>query len=126
MDTRRLAQVAPIAVVAATFAFWLSNGCAWEYQVASIVDEAGTETSTDETPVVEDSGTEVIPDGPYTLPDGRVCTGHDEDKDGVPDDCDNCPNVFNPSQAGDMIGSACAVPPAFIPSPTRLLFDPFT
>lgn len=126
MDTRRLAQAAPIAVVATTFAFWLSNGCAWEYEVAATVDEAGVETSTDETTPVEDSGDDALPDGPYTLPDGRICTGHDEDKDGVPDDCDNCPNVANPSQGSNMIGTACSVPSAFIPSPQRLLFDPFT
>lgn len=125
MDTRRLAQVAPIAVVAATFAFWLSNGCGWEYEVAATTSESGGETIEEETSTSDDGTDTSATDTPYTLPDGRICTGHDEDGDGVPDECDNCPNVANPTQGGAAIGSACAPGSDFIPSPTRLLFDPF-
>jgi len=115
--TRRLIGLAPVVIAAGYSAFWLGGGClAWEYEVA----QNALEVSTDETE--GDSG---VSDGPYVLPDGRVCTGHDEDNDGVPDDCDNCPNVFNPDQAGSSVGTACVPTNAFIPSPARLLFDPF-
>ena len=48
------------------------------------------------------------------LPDssciGGVCRGQDSDGDGIPDAQDNCPSVYNPSQAdsdGDRVGDAC-------------------
>ena len=48
------------------------------------------------------------------LPDssciGGVCRGQDSDGDGIPDAQDNCPSVYNPSQAdsdGDGVGDAC-------------------
>jgi hypothetical protein len=122
---RRLAQVAPIFLVAGPFSLWLTNGCAWEYEVVSTTDETSVEeTSSTETSdeTMEETSTDT---GPFTLPDGRVCTGHDEDNDGVPDECDNCPNVSNPSQAGGAVGEACAPGSAFITAPSRLLFDPF-
>mgnify|MGYP006137394643 CR=1 FL=1 len=59
---------------------------------ADEVASTAVEVSTDETAM--DSG-----DTSYTLPDGKECKGHDEDFDGVPDNCDNCPNVFNPGRA---------------------------
>jgi len=57
--------------------------------------------------------------------DDGACAGHDEDKDGIPDECDNCPNVENPDQAGGAIGTACNANGSFITSPSRLLFEPF-
>lgn len=123
--TRRLVQVAPIGVVAATFALWVTNGCAWEYQVVSTTDETSVEETSALETSTDDAGDTTASDGPFTLPDGRICTGHDEDSDGVPDDCDNCPNVANPSQAGGPIGDACAASSTFISAPLRLLFDPF-
>ena len=39
--------------------------------------------------------------------------GPDEDRDGIADSCDNCPNIFNPQQEdsdGDGIGDACENP----------------
>ncbi len=62
--------------------------------------------------------------GAYVLGDGRVCTGHDEDQDGVPDECDNCPNVANPGLAGKDVGNACASS-ILGASATRLAFEPF-
>lgn len=123
--TRRLFQVAPVSVVAATFALWVTNGCAWEYEVISTTDETSVEDTGAAETLVSDADDTAVSDGPFTLPDGRVCTGHDEDNDGVPDDCDNCPNVANPGQSGGPVGAACAPATAFIPSASRLLFDPF-
>ena len=43
-------------------------------------------------------------------PDAPRCAGPDEDADGYPDLCDNCPSVANPDQAngdGDDLGDAC-------------------
>jgi hypothetical protein len=43
--------------------------------------------------------------------DGAACGPHDEDGDGVFDDCDNCPHVANADQAmaadDDLVGDAC-------------------
>jgi len=117
LRTRRLIGLTPIVLAVAYSAFMTGGGClAWEYEVIT----TDLEVSTDDT----DPG-DGLSDGPYTLPDGRVCTGHDEDNDGVPDDCDNCPNVGNPAQGGSSVGGACTPGSSFIPSPARLLFDPF-
>jgi hypothetical protein len=109
------------AVVPCAFAAWMGfAGCAWDYAVATV--DGGVETG------FVDAATDAAEDAysEYTLPDGRVCKGHDEDRDGIPDECDNCPNVGNPEQTGGAVGSACAPSTTFISSPERLLFDPFT
>lgn len=119
---RRLALLAPLsalglACVAAAFA--TASGCTWDYTAQTTTDDATTDGELD-TPSFPDT---------YTLPDGRVCSGHDEDQDGVPDECDNCPNVFNPDQevgSATAVGARCAPAKAFIAAPSRLLFDPFT
>lgn len=53
---------------------------------------------------------------PDTLPfvDGRECTGHDEDHDDLPDECDLCPtmNASNADGDGDLVGDACDPDPA--------------
>lgn len=44
----------------------------------------------------------------------RVCGGDDLDTDGVHDDCDNCPDAFNPNQRdcdGDQLGDICDTEP---------------
>lgn len=119
LRTRRLIGLLPLIVAVGYSAFSLGSGClAWEYEVASNASETSIEGDSE-----NDTG--FVPDGPFILPDGRECTGHDEDRDGVPDECDNCPNVFNPDQSGSSVGTACGPTSAFIPSPARLLFDPF-
>ncbi|GAC1362621.1 MAG: hypothetical protein NVSMB47_14660 [Polyangiales bacterium] len=106
------------------------GGCAWPDFVALAGDAAVAETTPD-FGVVETSSDVVVDTTPsdtpasYTLPDGRVCTGHDEDGDGIPDQCDNCPNVANPAQGPKDVGDLCAASPGFITPPsTRLIFDP--
>ena len=60
--------------------------------------------------------------GPPTLtptPKGS-CGSHDDDLDGVPNGCDNCPTLYNPNQAdsdGDGTGDVCEAAPA-TPTPT--------
>jgi hypothetical protein len=66
----------------------------------------------------EPAGTVIAVDGPGAdapratdaQPDARNCGTHDEDGDGVMDDCDNCPVDVNVSQTdsdGDGVGDAC-------------------
>lgn len=110
----RLAPCIPV-VVATTVAAWLvPAGCSWDYVVDPALADAGGDAPR----------ADAADAGSYTLPDGRVCTGHDEDRDGVPDECDNCPNVANADQDGPSVGAACAPDPAFVSSASRLLFDP--
>jgi hypothetical protein len=62
--------------------------------------------------------------------DATACVGHDEDADGVPDACDNCPHVSNPTQAnvldqgGDDVGDACDPRPTTV-GDVLLRFDSF-
>ncbi|MBU1242314.1 thrombospondin type 3 repeat-containing protein [Myxococcota bacterium] len=54
--------------------------------------------------------------------------GHDEDLDGVDDNCDNCPSVPNPLQSdgdGDGLGDGCEQPLAPQSLSTLAHFDPF-
>ena len=51
----------------------------------------------------------------------------DSDRDGVDDNVDNCPSVFNPDQADvadDGFGDACVSPDAIIAPTARIGFDP--
>lgn len=121
---RRLVLLLPVAAAALTTSVALSGGCGWDYAVVA-------ENTDGEPDFGSDGGAEAeagctASDATFTFPDGRVCTGHDEDGDGVPDECDNCPNVANPEQSGGTVGATCAPPMDIIAAPARLLFDPFT
>ena len=69
-------------------------------------------TPSDGPPVPTDALVDGAPDGPGMI-DASLCGGHDEDADGVPDACDNCPATPNPNQADtteavpDGVGDAC-------------------
>lgn len=57
--------------------------------------------------------------------------GHDEDADGLDDNCDNCPSVFQPQQNqanndSDEIGDACEAPLDPLLVGGLRLFEPFT
>ncbi|MFI5300605.1 MAG: hypothetical protein ACHREM_21170 [Polyangiales bacterium] len=67
-----------------------------------------------------------FPDATVTLPDGSTCSGHDEDRDGYPDLCDDCPNVADPTQSSSAIGPSCAPPDGFGAGLKRAWFEPFT
>ena len=54
--------------------------------------------------------------------------GHDEDGDGLPDECDNCPGISNSDQVdsdGDGVGDACDPRPG-LPGDSLYSFTPFT
>ncbi len=110
----------------ASFASLVSVSCNAP-TVELLARDATIETTPDTTP--EDGATDayVFPDAELELPDGRVCRGHDEDGDGTPDECDDCPNVpletntFSQTQ----VGSACAAFAPFAEATTRTFFDPF-
>lgn len=64
----------------------------------------------------------VRPDG-----DATSCSGHDEDGDGVPDACDNCPHLVNPGQEDgdrDGVGDVCDPQPA-LPREHIAVFETF-
>ncbi|MGZ3420067.1 MAG: thrombospondin type 3 repeat-containing protein [Polyangiales bacterium] len=117
---RRWLRFFPALLACGASAWLVGAGCGWDYAI-----EANVEAGIDSSAAATDAEDSSIADAEYTLPDGRVCRGHDEDGDGIPDECDNCPNVPNPEQTGGSIGSSCAPSAAFISTPTRLLFDPF-
>ncbi|MGD8451476.1 MAG: thrombospondin type 3 repeat-containing protein [Phycisphaerae bacterium] len=53
----------------------------------------------------------------WDMPGFIALLGGDTDSDGMPDDCDNCPNDRNPDQEnqdGDLLGDACDPCPAII------------
>jgi hypothetical protein len=58
-----------------------------------------------------------------TVGDAKVCAGHDEDGDGIPDDCDSCPNVPSALSA-KAVGDECNSP-ILGGLTTRLAWDPF-
>jgi hypothetical protein len=75
-----------------------------------------------------DAGGSASGDGP--MPDAFACVGttlHDEDGDGIVDDCDVCPHIADPAQTdtdGDRVGDACDPEPTN-PRQHIVFFDPF-
>ncbi len=64
--------------------------------------------------------------GDYPQPSGNFISPSDEDNDGVPDDIDNCPTVYNPDQTDanhDGFGDACVDPSVEIPETADLAPD---
>jgi hypothetical protein len=97
--------------------------------VDAIPDDPGIEDATSADTTLD---VEAGPDGdPTVIIDGSVCTGHDEDLDGIPDRCDDCPGFSNKEQKlGALeIGNACASLASgdlpFDRASHRLFFDPF-
>jgi hypothetical protein len=82
-------------------------------------------------PSLEGGGPPTVEDAAYDAPPP---TEHDEDRDGVVDAVDNCPNVANPDQAGAVgplgVGTACRAfqrsTRVWGPNARRVFFDPFT
>jgi hypothetical protein len=68
--------------------------------------------------------------GDGRLPDSFLCVStinHDEDGDGINDDCDVCPHIADPTQLdtdGDRVGDACDPEPTN-PRQQIVMFDPF-
>lgn len=76
----------------------------------------------------EDTAPYVFPDARRELADGGLCQGHDEDGDGWPDECDDCPNLPDPEQGKSplsALGSLCTPSPPFESATKRVFFDPF-
>jgi hypothetical protein len=102
---------------------------AWLLIVASC--HAPTVKAREDDPV--DSGTTVT-DAADAAESLAPCKGHDEDGDGFPDECDNCPNVPNPRQLADSdlnplytnIGTFCYADDELSAANRRVLFEPFT
>jgi hypothetical protein len=78
-----------------------------------------------------DAAVDAAVDVPVDMPMGDagcIGNGHDEDLDGIDDNCDDCPADPNPAQAdsdSDGVGDACDPSPSS-PGDTILLFLPFT
>lgn len=59
--------------------------------------------------------------------DGAACSGHDEDGDGVPDQCDLCPYLAESAPRdsdGDGVSDSCD-PNPMVPTESFSFFDPF-
>jgi hypothetical protein len=117
-SSRNALGLAAVALGALGLSWGLAFGCSFPDYTTSTGEDSST-----------DLGVDTAPDapvcvGPYILTDGRACTGHDEDGDCVPDECDNCPNIANPGLAGKDVGDACAS--SMLGFATRLALDPFT
>ncbi|MGZ3448839.1 MAG: hypothetical protein ACXVEF_04530 [Polyangiales bacterium] len=70
----------------------------------------------------------VFPEASVTLPDGAICSGHNEDGDRWPDSCDDCPGIHESNQdVGEQgIGTACEVGGVAGGTYRRVFFDPLT
>ncbi len=108
------------------------TGCSFpDYEVATDGAPAdardGATVTTASDAGATDAVVDTLPnaDATYALADGGTCSGHDEDGDGVPDLCDNCPNVANAGQEGGAVGTACTPPSDLLTNPVPGFFSPF-
>jgi hypothetical protein len=119
------------AIVGAASMLW---GCE-----APLVAVTAPDTGAD-TAAVEDTADTAPPPGvdagitDVFFADGAPCRGHDEDHDGIPDLCDDCPGIYNPAPGQIVgrlpVGTLCNALPsdgfAFDRAGKRLFFDAFT
>lgn len=122
-----MALGATAGLLGSVAAIWgLAFGCSFpDYTTGDVTADAGDAGDGSVDTGKLDTGP--VDTGPYILGDGRVCSGPDEDGDGVPDECDNCPNIPNQGLAGKDVGDACNSPILNLSGlTTRLAWDPFS
>ncbi len=134
METYRVQGVARIAPFAPLALILCLAACGGRVAASRDVSDAGDANGVGDTSEAEagaDAADTASPGSDAPIADVHVCSGHDEDGDGVPDECDDCPNVPDPAQAGPAglpgsgrVGAACAS--AMLGADAkRLAWDPF-
>jgi Thrombospondin type 3 repeat len=123
----RLVQTAILGVAcSAAFVLCVGAGCSFPDYVIVAADGASSDALTETADAFEAAIDTLPPSDVTILKDGAACSGHDEDSDGIPDACDNCPNIANPGQEGGAVGDACLPPNDLLTAPTPAFFDAFT
>jgi hypothetical protein len=117
MRTRLFASLALLGGLAAVAACGGKVSPASQQAPDAADDTLGTDAT--DTP----DAVPVDADDESASPDTPVCSGHDEDGDGIPDACDACPNVPSALSA-KAVGDECNSP-MLGGQTTRLAWDPF-